>query len=98
MWEEGKCGIGVHLVAQNSKRRRCKSRETVLVMAAPQWLKWQVLCCLFHCDCEEGSKDNPANLCICTHEGAISRWLMLNPEEAKPPSVVDMVRNATAKE
>lgn len=43
-------------------------------------------------------KDNPSNLCICTHEGAISRWLMLNPEEAKPPSVVDMVRNATAKE
>lgn len=32
------------------------------------------------------------------YEGAISRWLMLNPEEAKPPSVVDMVRNATAKE
>lgn len=39
-----------------------------------------------------------ANLSISTHEGAISRWLMLNPEEQKPPSVVEMVRNATAKE
>lgn len=39
-----------------------------------------------------------ANLSISTHEGAISRWLMLNPEEQKPPSVVDMVKNATAKE
>lgn len=32
------------------------------------------------------------------YEGAMSRWLMLNPEEQKPPRVVDMVRNATAKE
>lgn len=39
-----------------------------------------------------------ANLYISTHEGAISRWLMLNPEEQKPPSVVDMVKNATANE
>jgi hypothetical protein len=92
----GKVALVLVQGTQNSNCKDVKAERLQVVMAANSSVFYVIY--VLH-DCKKRkSQPFPANLCICTHEGAISRWLMLNPEEAKPPSVVDMVRNATAKE
>lgn len=74
----------------------------VLVMERrmPAYLQTHTQCRMFACQRKKsltGKERNHLKKLVNPYEGAMSRWLMLKPDEANPPREEERVRKVTAR-